>query len=211
MGRFGGMDQFMLNNLTGGRVIFLNGTSSSGKGSIAAALLEILPGAYVHIGYDDLFGLRRSDAFFGADGFRLRVQDHDSAEPIAMEINPLAAHYFAGMHRAVAAFAAAGNNLIVDWVLWDEAWLRDFVALLRNQDVLFVGVRCPLPEVEKRERERGDRMVGLARSQFAHVHAHARYDLEVDTSVATPTECAEQIAAFLAERQPIAFRRLNNA
>ncbi len=199
----------MTDNPTGGRVIFLNGTSSSGKGSIIAALLEILPDAYVHIGYDDLFLLRRSDAYFGAQGFRLREQEDDDTEPIVMEISPLAARYFAGMQRTVAAFASAGNNLIVDWVLWDDAWLHDFVRLLRDHEVLFVGVHCPLSEAEKRERERGDRMIGLARSQFIHVHAYDLYDVTVDTSVATPVECAEQITAFLATgRRPSAFARL---
>jgi chloramphenicol 3-O phosphotransferase len=38
-------------------------------------------------------------------------------------------------------------------------------------------------------------MIGLARRQFARIHQGVRYDFEVDTSLATPLECAERIKA----------------
>jgi len=41
---------------------------------------------------------------------------------------------------------------------------------LHRLRVLFVGVRCPLAVAEQRERERGDRLVGLARGLFDGVH-----------------------------------------
>ena len=47
--------------------------------------------------------------------------------------------------------------------------------------------------LEARERQRGDRLIGLARWQFDRVHRDMRYDLEIDTSIATPLECAEVI------------------
>ena len=50
---------------------------------------------------------------------------------------------------------------------------------------------APLDVLEARERERGDRLIGLARWQYDRVHHGKRYDLELDTSKATPMECAE--------------------
>ena len=62
--------------------------------------------------------------------------------------------------------------------------------------MLFVGVLCPLAELERRERGR-NRMQGLAKWQFDRVHAHGTYDLQVDTSVSDPIECALQIKEAL--------------
>ena len=68
---------------------------------------------------------------------------------------------------------------------------------LSAANTLWVGVHCPVPVAEQRERERGDRTVGTVRGQYAVVHAHRTYDLDVDTSAATPRECAEAILAAL--------------
>jgi chloramphenicol 3-O phosphotransferase len=50
-----------------------------------------------------------------------------------------------------------------------------------------------LEVLEAREHQRGDRAIGLARWQYGRVHKDMRYDLTVDTSTATPAECAERI------------------
>ena len=50
---------------------------------------------------------------------------------------------------------------------------------------------------------------GLAAAQQHQVHAHGIYDIECDTTTATPRECAIQIKDFLAREQPpTAFDRL---
>jgi chloramphenicol 3-O phosphotransferase len=61
-------------------------------------------------------------------------------------------------------------------------------------------VHCPLAVAERRERERGDRIVGTARGQHALVHTFRKYDVDVDTSVATPQECEEAILTGLDAR-----------
>ena len=68
--------------------------------------------------------------------------------------------------------------------------MAEYEALLAAFDLFRVGVFAPL---EARERDRGDRMIGLARWQFDRVHRGVRYDLELDTSAATPMQCAERI------------------
>lgn len=60
-----------------------------------------------------------------------------------------------------------------------------------------VGVRCPLAEVVRREAARADRTLGQARAQFESVHAYAGYDVEVDTSLGDPDECAALVAAAI--------------
>jgi chloramphenicol 3-O phosphotransferase len=75
-----------------------------------------------------------------------------------------------GLNRSIAVMSEEGNNLIVDHVLVDSAWLSQLLALLRERYVLFVGLHCPLGELERRERERDVRRQGFARQQFENIH-----------------------------------------
>ncbi|WP_405552450.1 chloramphenicol phosphotransferase CPT family protein [Streptomyces sp. NBC_01171] len=178
--------------MTPGRIIFLNGTSSSGKSSIARELLGLLDdGVYSHLSVDA----------FNA----MRAQQELSRE----EFDAALRRTRLGFHRSVAAMAAVGNDLVVDHVLSEPWRLTDCLTVLRPEDVLFVGVHCPLPELERRERARGDREAGLAALQYDLVHAHGDYDLECDTGTASPRACAERIRDFLPHRPtPTAFSRL---
>ena len=113
-----------------------------------------------------------------------------------------------GYHRMVAALAATGNDVIMDYPL-SELWrLDDLLDVLRGHDVTLVDVRCAPEELERRERARGDRPSGLARSQTG-VYAHGDPDLTVDTTATTPEACARTIAdALTTLTSPKAFDRL---
>jgi chloramphenicol 3-O phosphotransferase len=114
-----------------------------------------------------------------------------------------------GFHRALGALAEANNHLIVDDVLLERRWLAEAVEALASHDVCFVGVHCPVDIAEARECVRGDRIVGTARGQYGLIHSHGVYDVEVDTSVLTPEECAERILVAQQQvRRPSAFERL---
>lgn len=178
----------------GGQIIFLNGTSSSGKSSIAAELLRILDAPYFHLSVD---------AF---NAMRARRDLAPEQLEIVLERTVL------GFHRAVAGMAAAGNDMVVDHVLRERSWLLDCLTLFTPYDVVFVGVHCPLSELERRERARGDRQPGRAAYQLDRVHSHGLYDVECDTSRSTPRDCAAQISSFVREQPTIrAFERLRQA
>ncbi|MFD4585903.1 chloramphenicol phosphotransferase CPT family protein [Streptomyces sp. NPDC058423] len=174
-----------------GQIIFLNGTSSSGKSSIARELLRILDEPYFHMPVDAFHAMR-------------------SRREVGPEALPLVLRRtWMGFHRAVAGMAAAGNNVVVDHVLSEEWRLLDCLGLFDPRSVVLVGVRCDLDELRRREQARGDRPVGLAARQFRQVHAHGPYDLECDTTTAGAAECALQISSFLARRSfPTVFERL---
>lgn len=177
--------------VAGGTVILLNGTSSSGKSSIAGALLDLLDGTWFHMPVDAFHSMRCDKP----------IADED----LQAEIDRTAK----GFHRAVAGMAAGGNNLVVDHPLSRRWRLLDLLDLLVPEDTVLVGVRCPLTELERRERERGDRELGLAAMQFDQVHAHGAHDLDVDTSLLSPEECALRIRDFLTDRpRPTAFEQL---
>lgn len=64
-----------------------------------------------------------------------------------------------------------------------------------------MGVQCPLEELERRELARGDRHIGLAKSQYALIHSHGEYDLTVNTFDSSTLECTEEILAFINSNQ----------
>ena len=184
--------------------IVLNGTSCSGKSSIAAALQELWPRPLQVTGIDT-FLASQSKRFFAIGG---RVVAGFSWVPVTVDgqpaydvvPGPLGLGMIKASHAYWAACADAGLDQVIDdvWLVPDQpAGLRD--ALLAA-NTLWVGVHCPLAIAEQRERERGDRLVGTVRGQHALVHAFRTYDIDVDTSVATPQECAEVILAVLSAR-----------
>ena len=176
-----------------GRVIFLNGTSSSGKSTIAKELQQLLPAPYLHVALDGYLS-QLPHVYFRAN---------------PDQFVPALPRLMAGFYAACAAIARAGNHIIVDTVLQEPAWREPCAAALADLSVAFVGVRCPLAVLEQREQARGDRRVGMARHQFDRIHAHGGYDLEVDTANLSATACAAQILAYLQSGQaPTAFARL---
>ncbi|MFD9561708.1 chloramphenicol phosphotransferase CPT family protein [Streptomyces sp. NPDC059994] len=178
--------------MTPGRIIFLNGTSSSGKTSIARDLLDILDdGVFFHLAVDG-FNAMRSKRELGAE-----------------ELDAALRRTRMGFHRSAAAMAAVGNDIVVDHVLSEPWRLLDCLTVLPPENVLFVGVHCPMDELARREQARGDRPAGLAAHQYDVVHGHGDYDLECDTGTASPRECAQRIKEFLPYRPtPTAFTRL---
>lgn len=176
---------------TGGTVILLNGTSSSGKSSIARELLGVLDETWFHMPVDVFHSMRGGG----------ELADEDLQAEIDRTVK--------GFHRAVAGMAAGGNNVVVDHPLSRRWRLLDLLDLLVPEDTVLVGVRCPLPELERREAERGDRQRGLAAMQYDEVHSHELHDLDVDTSLQGPLECALRVRDFLADRpRPTAFETL---
>ena len=161
-----------------GRIIYLNGTSSSGKSALARALMDLSDEAYTHLALD---------------------------------------YIWSDLHSYAAKLSRSGNHVIVDNVAAlfgarNCSSFDDGFELLSNLPVILVKVDCSLDELERRERERGDRMIGLARIQIESVHAHGEYDLVVDTTKRSSRECAKQILEFLRKDSPVgAFDRLRQA
>jgi chloramphenicol 3-O phosphotransferase len=110
---------------------------------------------------------------------------------------PVGQRLAAGMRAAIAACARQGNDVLVDDVFIDPAWLDDWRSQLAGLSSLLVGVFAPPAVLEERERARGNRIAGEARRQVDSIHAGIDYDLTLDTAASTPEECARAIIAAL--------------
>ncbi|NKB69859.1 MAG: chloramphenicol phosphotransferase [Candidatus Latescibacteria bacterium] len=174
------------------RLIMLNGTSSSGKTSLARALQEVLDEPYMIFSSDILE--EHIHARFTVEWEQLRL-----FLPALLQ----------GHFHCMRALVTTGNWVVADVVLEEEALVAEAVKALWDQEAFLLGVHCNAAELARREKERGDRSVGMAQGQLERVHAHGIYDFEVDTTAIPALDCARQIAEFLAaDPKPQAFVRM---
>jgi chloramphenicol 3-O phosphotransferase len=177
-----------------GKIILVNGASSAGKSTLSGALQERLEEPFWHFSIDHLVAARILPSE------RIR-----SGEFPWSEMRPC---FFDGFHHCLPALAGAGNNLIVEHIVETAEWMRRLVRILSPFDVFFVGIHCPLPELERRERARGDRPIGDARKDFEIVHTFGQYDVEVDSTDPVEQNAATVISAWKARKRPSAFERM---
>lgn len=161
-----------------GKIIFLNGVSSAGKSTLSKGIVKLLPN-YFHFSVDD----------FDIIIDRMEERGTDRLIPVPTET------FF---HRAIAMFSDQGVNLVVDHVLHDVETITDAYETLSNYPLYFVGVHCPLEELERRELLRGDRRIGQARLQLQFVHRQSEtYNIEVNTFKYRTEKNAKAIADFV--------------
>lgn len=167
-------------------IIILNGTSSSGKTSIAKELLKQLQGRYF---------------FFSVDNFLT----HSMPEDINLKNKDdliLLNSAISGFNKAFGPISKHIPNIIIDHVLQEEDWLKEISTALKNVETFFVHVTAPLEVVEEREATRGDRALGTARKQYDQIEKH-QYDFKIDTSLNTPEVCAQMIIKNLTPGQAL--------
>lgn len=176
-----------------GRMIHLNGASSTGKTTLARALQTVLPDLYLCVGTDHFLPMfPHGDGRF--DGFRWIRAEDGSLENIVAGRD--AERLLYGMRRAVAAMVDSGNNLIVETGFWGDD-LAACVTEWARFDPLEVSVCCSLPVAESREAERGNRVPGLARMQHRLIADSPGFGRVLDTSNRTAEECAGFIISLL--------------
>jgi chloramphenicol 3-O phosphotransferase len=97
-------------------------------------------------------------------------------------------------------FSDHGVDIVVDHILHDEYTKQNWFELLGNYPVFYVGINCEVDDIEKRERERGDRIIGQGRSQLSYTHTNMNYDIEINTSKNNPDDCARMIMETLEKK-----------
>ena len=190
-----------------GQVVVLNGTSSAGKSSIAAAFQAARARAgecWLIVGLDDFLAKLPGEwvevgAWAGpraAEGIRLEA-DGDRATFRFGEVGRRLMHAY---RRSVREAARAGLNVVVDEVSLEEPDWRDWCDALDGLDPVWVAVRCDVEVAVRRESERGDRAIGLVRGQADAVHRFPDYELELDTTATPAEEIARRLDAYLRSR-----------
>jgi chloramphenicol 3-O phosphotransferase len=177
-----------------GKLIIINGPSSSGKTTLALALQEQLDLPFIRFSFD-LF----------LDHQALPLAGIKSGKYSWEEMRP---SVFRGLHQCLPALATAGNNILFDHIIETKAWLVELVSLVSDLDVFFVGVHCSLAELERREVQRGDRRPGEARQDFETFHRIPTYDLEIDSEQPLDENVRIVIQSWKERKRPSALDRM---
>lgn len=180
-------------------IIFINGTSSSGKTSLLKALQKKLSEPYLDMGIDKFIWM--------LPGRYLDRPLWDDVLGKALHSGPVGLTLFSGMHHAIAAAASRGNNILADHVFVEKVWVDECAELFADMNAYLIGLQCPLDVLEQREKDRKDRTLGQAKLQYEIIHKFTQYDLELNTSKLTTEECAEQVIERL-KSPPNAFKSL---
>lgn len=180
-------------------IIFINGTSSSGKTSLLKLLQTKLQEPYLDMGIDKFIWMLPKRY--------LERPLWDDVLGKAHQPGPIGLTLFSGMHHAIAAAASRGNNILADHVFVEKAWVDECADLFAGMNAYIIGLTCPLEVLEQREKDRKDRTLGQAKLQYEIIHKYAQYDLKLDTSKLTTEECAEQVIERL-KNPPAAFRKI---
>jgi len=179
-------------------IVVLNGASSAGKTSLARAVQDEWAEPALIWGIDTVVSAlpkRYLNALWSTEMYRYEYAPDGTIA--AIHPGPYGDRVVRALHRAVAALGRAGLNVLVDQVMLTPQWGADLRAACLGLDLLTVHVFCPPAELERRERERGDRTLGQAIAHHRAAATALEHDVTVDTSLVDPMVGARQILAAI--------------
>ena len=165
-----------------GRIIFLNGVTSSGKTSIVEAL-QNRADCYFYVVANDLFEQMIGDRFLREDYW-----GHLSRVIILM-------------YHTAKLYSDMGHDVLIDGILVEQPEIAphywQLTDILADNPLSIVEVACPLDICRKRNLARGDRREMQSDEQAAIMAQGIDYALRVETDKMSPEECAEAIVRAL--------------
>ena len=202
------------------QIIILNGAPRSGKSSIVEVIQETFEGVWMNLGVD-VFARGVTPKRY-QPGIGLRPGPGPGFGGDRPELEPLVPTFYAAMYESIAAHSRLGLNIVTDsghHGAIHPNLLGDCARRLAGLPVLFVGVRCPIEEIMKRRNESPPGRYAVSSPDDPiptpvllwqeEDHKPGIYDLEVDTSLLSPEECAATVRERLATGPPpSAFRQL---
>ena len=160
-----------------GKILILNGVSSSGKSTLSRVLQDRCPVPLYRLDIDD-FILMAPDKFNDYEKGDFSVQ------------YAFASKFF----HAVKLYSDLGFDLVVPYMFFkDSETLREFRTLLADYSVLVVNMHCPAKELRRRELSRQNRSVGSAEAQLGLLERDFEGSITADNYHSTNEACADEI------------------
>ncbi|MBR3764874.1 MAG: AAA family ATPase [Clostridia bacterium] len=165
-----------------GKIIFLNGVTSSGKTSIVEALQD-REDCYFYVVANDLFQEMVGERFLRQDYWK-----HLSRVIILM-------------YHTAKLYSDMGHDVLIDGILVERPKIaphyRQMKEILQDNPLSIVEVACPLDICRARNIARGDRYENQSAEQAEIMAQGIDYALRVETDRMSPEQCAEAIVRAL--------------
>lgn len=196
------------------KTIFLNGCSSAGKSSIVKVIQHLSSEPWLTMGIDTFIDAMPSKYIgFGEkseQGICFIHEPKEEGKPVtSIRSGPVFKKVNQSIPKVIKLLVDDGHNIIIDEVILNEEWLKNYVDNLRNYNVYFVEVKCNLNSMEEREFLRGDRVLSLARWQSKVYNLSSNhYDLIIDTVQLSPFANAKKILEFIKSNKPRAWAKI---
>jgi chloramphenicol 3-O phosphotransferase len=185
-------------------VIFLNGTSSSGKSSIAQAIQRQSLSPFIFHSINTMSFNCLDQKFFNQREWIGLDQTIDTNGNFVTTIfnGSKGDHLHATWVQSLTPFVQNGFNAVVEEVVFDKKIFDRYKKFLpATTQWCIVKVKCDLEEVVRREKNRNDRVPGVARGLYFVNDVIDHYDLEVDSTHASAEDNAKIILDFVSKNQ----------
>lgn len=187
-----------------GKIIFLNGVSSTGKTTLSKTLQQRLAEPYHWLNVDSFISftdMKKHPATYFQEG----------KDPVSL------------YPHIIKLYSDLGVNVIADvaFMKWQgprlflaQETMEKCIEMLHDYPLLYVHVTCPFKELRQRHKERGDRGRGrelnVEHNEIALVgEIDGIYDITVDTFKETKEECADKIIELMKNEENFkAFKTL---
>jgi adenylylsulfate kinase/chloramphenicol 3-O phosphotransferase len=161
-----------------GRIIFLNGVTSTGKTSIVDAL-QSRDDIFFYVMANDLFQEMVGEKYLCENYWKYL------SDVIIM------------MYHTAKLFSDQGKNVLIDGILVERPEIKPHYeqlrSLLSENPLDIIEVYCPLEICRIRNIERGDRYESQSDEQYAIMAEGIKYSCKVETHINTPEACADII------------------
>ena len=165
-----------------GKIIFLNGVTSSGKTSIVEALQE-QDDVFFYVVANDLFQEMVGEKFLKENYWKYL------SEVVLM------------MYHTAKLYSDKGKHVLIDGILVEREEIKphykQLKEILKDNPLDIVEVYCPLEICRQRNIARGDRSENQSQEQFELMAENIKYSMRVDTSRMSSAECAKAIVTGL--------------
>jgi chloramphenicol 3-O phosphotransferase len=188
------------------KIILLNGCSSAGKSSISEKIMELSEEPWLNFSLSTFWNaLSPKYKGFGEksnEGFQFIPRQNEQGFPIneikEIKINSYGEKIFNSMPKVFKQLVDDGHDLIIEEVILEKKYLENYKKYLKGHQVYFVSVSCELPVLEKREKLRGDRVIGSNYAQYFKIKdLNWKYDLKIDSSHVSALSSAKKILKFI--------------
>jgi adenylylsulfate kinase/chloramphenicol 3-O phosphotransferase len=161
-----------------GKIIYLNGLTSTGKTSIARIIQDTT---------NEFFYLIGSDILMNMVGEKDRFNNYVKYE----------FEMFIDMYHIAKLFSDMGKNVIIDCILFETPELpnhyQKMMNILGNNPLFTVNVVCPLEICRERNLKRGDRGEFQSEEQDKIIDKTVTLDFIIYTDKYSSEECAKMI------------------